>query len=85
MTLDEVEEILEKVRKIIDDYRSYHTFYCAGEETWGKYGVSFVVFGFSDQGEGSEWRENWSIDTDGKIFASEQLYENFEEFEKDWI
>ena len=85
MTLDEIGEILEKVKKEIRDYRSYHTTYMYGDETWGEDGVSLEVFGYSSQGDGAEWLEHWHIYTDGKIYASEQYYDNFEEFERSWV
>ena len=46
--------------------------------------VSFEVHVTSDQGEGSEWIEIWSIDNDGKIYSEDTIYENYEEFLGEW-
>jgi len=43
-------------------------------------------FGFSDQGEGSEWTEDWEINSDGtiNIIDDDRTYKNFEEFKSNW-
>ena len=88
MTKEDIRELFEKVTRLIDDNDTdYHCSYCCGEGTWSADGmrVTFDVHGFSDQCEGSEWTENWGIESDGKIYADNRIYDSFEEFEKDWI
>lgn len=87
MTKEEVNEIYNKVYQIIDSYRDYHTWYSVSEEDWWNNGlcVSFNVHGWSDQGEGSEWDEHWSIDGEtGKIYGDDIIYESFEDFYSNW-
>lgn len=79
-----IEDILEKVQNCISGWHSYHVFYCVGSEQWFDSYVTFTVFGYSDQGEGSEWTENWCIYSDGSISGDHEIYNNFDEFERDW-
>lgn len=88
MTKEDIRELFEKVTRLVDSNDTdYHCSYSCGEETWSDDGmrVMFEVHGFSDQGEGSEWTENWGIESDGRIYADDMIYDTFEEFEKDWI
>lgn len=85
MTPEELENLYEEVTDLIYNYRSYHVWYTYGNKFVSPNGsISFDVYGFSDQGEGAEWTEYWSIDTNGKIYTSENVYDNIEEFKKDW-
>ena len=80
-----IEKILEKVQNCILDYRrGYHGFYYIGShEHWFDGYVTFTVCG-SDQDEGSEWTEDWYIYSDGRIRRDDKVYNNFDEFERDW-
>lgn len=88
MTQEELQNLYYKVSEKIDDYYSYHVWYSCGQPEWNNdfTQISFEVFGTSDQGEGSEWIEHWSIDSDGKIYSSEEdkPWESFEEFKANW-
>lgn len=89
MTKEELCELLEKVRKIINNYYGYHVRYLACyDEEWGPNDawVTFRVYGFSDQGEGSEWTEEWEINNDGtiRIVDDDRTYKDFEEFKSNW-
>lgn len=86
MTKEELNDLYSKVINIIWNYNSYHVIYTCGEEHWDKMGnyVSFEVYGYSDQGEGSNWTEDWTIYSDGSINADGKNYKNFEEFLLDW-
>ena len=46
--------------------------------------IEFDVYASSDQGDGEEWTENWSIDSDGKIYTKDNVYNNIEDFKRDW-
>lgn len=86
LTSKEIEDLYWKVVEVIDDYRDYHTSYSAGINEWNddQTYLSFEVKGWSDQGDGAEWTEYWSINNKGQIFGEDILYENFEEFKKEW-
>ena len=87
MTQEELENLYEEVTDFIyhNSWRSYHVWYSYGNKYVSPNGsISFDVYGSSDQGDGDEWTEYWSIDTDGKIYANENVYDNIEEFKKDW-
>ena len=80
-----MKELLDKVLDTINNHVTYHTWYTYGEvEEYEKY-VSFEVYGYSDQGEGMEWIEYWSIDSDGKIYTEDTTYNSFEDFAKEWM
>lgn len=88
MTTNEITILLDKVKAVIDNYDSYHVWYSVSpEETWDKNGsyVTFEVFGYSDQDEGSNWTEYWSIDNTGRIARDGEMYENFDEFKYNWL
>ena len=87
MTPDEIDVLLNKVKADINNYNSYHVWYSASsEEIWDEKGgyVTFEVYGHSDQGEGSNWTEYWSIDDNGTIARDGDIYENYNEFKNDW-
>ena len=46
---------------------------------------NYKVFGHSDQDEGSNWTEYWSIDNTGRIVGDGEIYENFDEFKDNWL
>lgn len=80
----ELQNLLDKVFDAIYHHRDYHCTYCCGNiEEHDDY-FSFEVYGYSDQGEGSEWTECWSIDAKGRIYSEDTTYENYEDFLKDW-
>ena len=85
MTREELENLYEEVTDLIYNYRCYHVWYSHGNKyVFPDGSISFNVYGFSDQGDGDEWTEHWSIDTNGKIYTNENTYDNIEEFKKDW-
>lgn len=86
MTQEEIDELLGKVKEIVNNGNSYHTFHCyRGNEKWRNDYVSFEVYGSCDQDEGADWVEDWAISNDGKIHADGVVYNSLEEFEKNWI
>ena len=88
MTHEEIYALFDKVTDVIQHYRSYHVSYCWGDESWTSDGlsVSFEVYGYSDQGEGAEWKEYWMINTDGAISNGEgDIWNTFEDFEREWV
>lgn len=88
MIQERLQDLYNKVSDVIDSHYSYHVWYSCGQPEWNSdfTRISFEVFGISDQGEGSEWTENWGIDSDGKIYSSEEdkPWNNFEEFKANW-
>lgn len=36
------------------------------------------------RGDGDEWVEYWSIDDKGRIHSEDVIYENYEEFLREW-
>lgn len=87
MTHEELVELFDKVTDVIWHYSSYHVSYCYGRDDWSSDGLSvtFEVYGHSDQGEGADWTEYWSIYSDGTISNSEgDCWKTFEEFESGW-
>lgn len=88
MTTNEITILLDRVKAVIDNYNSYYVWYSVSpEETWNENGsyVTFEVFGYSDQDEGSNWTEYWSIDNTGRIVRDGEIYENFDEFKDNWL
>ena len=82
MTYNELEEIYDKVSDVINRNPSYHVDYICHDKYYENGSIFFNVLCISDQGEGSEWEEYWSIDCDGRIHGCEEIYENFEDFLK---
>ena len=84
MTREEFENLYDKISDVFYGFKSYHCWYLCCNETYYDTSVSFEVRVTSDQGEGSEWIEYWSIDNDGKIYSEDTTYNNFEEFLGEW-
>ena len=88
MATNELTILLDKVKTVINNYNSYYVWYSVSpEETWDENSsyVTFEVFGYSDQDEGSNWTEYWSIDNTGRIVRDGEIYENFDEFKNNWL
>lgn len=88
MTTDEITVLLNKVKTDINNYNGYHVWYSVNsEEIWDEKGgyVTFEVFGHSDQCEGSNWTEYWSINDNGTIVRDGDVYENYNEFKNNWV
>lgn len=81
-----LEELYDKVVDVINHHYDYHCSYCCDSrsEYWGETYVTFDVHGWNDQGSGCEWTEYWCIYDDGRIYADDVVYANFEEFKNDW-
>ena len=87
MTQEELYKIYEDVTYFIyhNSWNSYYVGYTCGDAKFTSYGtIEFNVYGSSDQGDGDEWTEYWSIDTDGKINTGDNVYDNIEDFKRDW-
>ena len=84
MTREEFENLYNKISDVLYGFKSYHCWYLCCNETYYDTSVSFEVHVTSDQGEGSEWIEYWSIDNEGKIYSEDTTYNNFEEFLGEW-
>ena len=69
MTQEELYKLYEEVTTWIDNYESYHVWYCCRNAHFHPSGTNvwFEVHGHSDHGSGADWTEGWSIDSDGKI------------------
>ena len=88
MTRDELTVLLDKVKTDIDNYSSYHIWYSvSSEESWDEKGgyVTFEVFAYSDQCDGSDWTEDWSINDDGTIVRDGVVYENYNDFKNNFV
>jgi len=79
-----MKELLEKVLDTIYHYKTYHNWYCYGNVEEHDTYVSFEVYGHSDQGEGADWTECWSIDSAGKIYSEDTVWNCFEDFLTEW-
>ena len=47
--------------------------------------MTFEVHIHSDGGDGDDWVEDWRIDEQGRIHSEDDIYENYEEFLREWI
>lgn len=84
MTQNEFYNLYNKISDVLYGFKSYHCWYLCCNETYYDTSVSFEVHVTSDQGEGSEWIEYWSIDDDGKIYSEDTTYNTYEEFLREW-
>lgn len=87
MTHEEIRNIYEEISYFIYDntWRSYHCSYYCGEVNFStSTSIQFDVYVTSDQGEGAEWTEHWSIDNDGKIYTEDDVYNSIEDFKREW-
>lgn len=87
MKHEELYRIYEEISDFIynNTWRSYHIWYvCGSVDVISNSAIEFEVYGSSDQGDGDEWIEHWSIDTNGKIYTEDNIYDNIEDFKKDW-
>ena len=88
MTPEDLYDLVGKVKTAISNYERYHvSYYPSSNEERGKANsyVRFEVQGHSDQGEGSDWTEYWTINSDGTIYADGETYKNYEEFMSKWL
>ena len=84
MTQEEFYNLYNKISDVLYGFKSYHCWYCCCNETYYDTSMSFEVHVHSDKGEGDEWVEYWSIDNEGKIYSEDTMYDNYEEFLREW-
>lgn len=84
MTQEEFYNLYNKISDVLYGFKSYHCWYLCCNETYYDTYVYFEVHVTSDQGEGSEWIEYWSIDNEGKIYSEDTTYNSFEDFLREW-
>ena len=85
MTERELYELYDKISDVFWHYQSYHCTYLSKDPMiWGDGTLTFDVYGWSDQGDGSEWIENWGIREDGSIWSEDETYKDFTDFEQRW-
>ena len=87
MTQEELYRIYEEISDFIynNSWRSYHIWYICGDaEVISDGTIEFEVCGSSDQGDGDDWTEHWLIGTNGKIYTKDNVYDNIEDFKRDW-
>ena len=82
----ELYELYEKISDFFLHYRTYHCIYIPMNSELGINGtyLTFEVLVSSDQGEGSEWIEDWGINNDGSIYSPYNTYKDFDEFKIDF-
>lgn len=80
----ELYELYDKIKDTLYGFKSYHCWYYCCNEKFENNSLSFEVHVTSDQDEGSEWIEYWSIDDKGKIHSENAIYENYEEILREW-
>ena len=86
MTEKELYELYDKIDNVLWDYPSYHCVYMSRDPVFLKNGtLTFEVCVSSDQGDGSEWTENWGIREDGSIWTEDETYKDFVDFEQRWV
>ena len=85
MTQDEFHNLYNKISNTIDGFKDYHYYYCCWNETYNRTSMTFEVHIHSDGGDGDDWVEDWCIDECGRIHSEDTIYENYEEFLKEWI
>ena len=79
MTEEEFYNLYDKIRDVLYGFKSYHCWYfCCNEEYHGD-SMSFEVHVNSDEGDGDEWVEYWSIDDKGRIHSEDTIYESYKE------
>lgn len=85
MTERELNELYDKISDVFWNYQSYHCTYLSKDPmVWGDGTLTFTVCGFSDQGDGSEWTEDWGIREDGSIWSEDEIYKDFADFIQRW-
>ena len=85
MTREEFYNLYNKISDVIDGFKDYHYYYDCWNETYHGNSMTFEVHIHSDQGDGHDWVEDWRIDECGRIHSEDAIYENYEEFLKEWI
>ena len=85
MIREEFYNLYDKISDALYNFEDYHCSYYCSDEIYNGHSLTFDVHGHSDQGEGHDWVEYWVIDDCGRIHAEGDIYENYEEFLKEWI
>jgi hypothetical protein len=85
MTGFEMEELLSKIREILECRSDFYTTVTVGDSHWRNDKLHFTVFRSSWQGDGNYCEEAWFITENGEIHSDDWgVYNTFEDFEKRW-
>lgn len=85
MTREELYNLYDKICGAIDGFKDYHYYYCCCNETYNGTSLFFEVHIDSDKEDEDDVVEDWRIDDCGRIHTEDAVYENYEEFLKEWI
>ena len=85
MTREEFYSLYNKISNTIDGFKDYHYYYYCWNEECNGTSMTFEVHIHSDGGDGDDWIEDWRIDEQGRIHSEDGIYENYEEFLREWI
>ena len=85
MTREEFYSLYNKISNTIDGFKDYHYYYYCWNEEYNGTSMTFEVHIHIDGEDGDDWVEDWRIDEQGRIHSEDDIYENYEEFLKEWI
>ena len=85
MTREEFYSLYNKISNTIDGFKDYHYYYYCWNEEYNGTSMTFEVHILIDGEDGDDWVEDWRIDEQGRIHSEDDIYENYEEFLKEWI
>ena len=85
MTQEEFYDLYNKISDALYGFKEYHYWLVCCNERYYETSLTCEVHIHSDKGEGFDWVEDWSIDDRGRIHSEDTVYENYEEFLRDWV
>lgn len=86
MTKEEFYSLYDKISDVLYEFyvlAGYHCWYYCCNEIYNGTSMSFEVHVHDDKGYDKV--EDWVIDDRGRIYAEGDIFENYEEFLKEWI
>ena len=85
MTRKEFYDLYNKISDVLYGFKDYHYWYYCCNEIYYETSLTFEVHIHSDRGEGYDWVEDWSIDDCGRIYSEDTVYEDYEDFLRNWV
>ena len=88
MTKEEFYSLYNKIDDTLYEFYvldGYHCWYYCCNEIYNGTSMSFEVHIHDNRGEGYDKVEDWVIDDHGRIHTEGDIYENYDEFLKEWI
>ena len=82
-----IDKLFEEVKMLVEKHQTYYETFSVSDKKYSSDGrdIEFTVHVNTDEDNTSDYTEPWTITGDGKIVAYDRIYDDIEDFKKNWL